>query len=235
MKIFHTKTRDEAAEAAAEALNFFLKNHKKTAVLLLVSGGSALNVLDFADESLLGENLTISVTDERFSADPQLNNFARLQTTGFYELAQQKGASFIGTLPRPGETITQLSQRFETALKNWRQTNTEGKIFAILGMGPDGHTAGIFAFPQYPERFRKLFCDKNWIVDYDNQGQKPPKDRITITLTFFKQIDEAVVFISGPEKRTALNLLIAGHGQVYENPALAFKQIRALKIFTELE
>lgn len=235
MKIFHTKTHDEAAEAAAEALNFFLKNHKNTAILLLVSGGSALSVLDFADESLLGENLTISVTDERFSTDPQLNNFAQLQATGFYELAQQKGASFIGTLPRPGETITQLSQRFEISLKNWRQTNPKGKIFAVLGMGPDGHTAGIFAFPQDPKRFQKLFCEKNWIVGYDNLGQKPPKDRITITLTFFKQINEAVVFISGREKQTALNILKAGHGQLYQNPALAFKQIRVLKIFTELE
>ena len=235
MEIFHAKTREDAAEAAADALNNFLKTNDKTAVLLLVSGGSALSVLDFVEETLLGENLTISVADERFSADPQLNNFAQLQTTAFYELAQEKGANFIGTLPRPGETLAQLSQRFETALKNWRQANPQGKIFAVLGMGPDGHTAGIFAFPQDPQYFQELFSGGNWVVGYDNQGQKPPKDRVTVTLTFFKQIDQAAVLVSGKEKQTALNALRAEQGQPHQTPALALKEIRAWEIFTELE
>ena len=127
MEIFHAKTRDDAAEAAGEAINEFLKLHEKNNILMLLSGGSALEAADYIDPELIQDNLTLTVMDERFSADPEINNFAQVQNTSFYEFAKTKDINFIGTLPRPGETLSQISQRFEKALKAWRQENPFGK------------------------------------------------------------------------------------------------------------
>ncbi|MCL5009244.1 MAG: hypothetical protein M1400_02785 [Patescibacteria group bacterium] len=87
MEIFHAQDPQHAAEAAAELVNQFLKTHDKNPILLLLSGGSALSVTNYVNEELLGENLTIGMADERFTADPELSNFAALQATHFYELA----------------------------------------------------------------------------------------------------------------------------------------------------
>ncbi len=202
--------------------------------MLLLSGGSALSVTNYVDEGLLGENLTIGMADERFTADPELNNFAALQATPFYELAQDKGSNFIGTLPRPGETLAQISRRFGNALDEWRTKHPQGKIFAVLGMGADGHTAGIFPFQAQEAEFSRLFLGHDRVVGYNNGGRKPPPERFTVTLSFFKLIDQAVVFISGQEKKPALEAVLKKTGKLNELPALGWQQIKSVGIFTDI-
>ncbi len=234
MEIFRAKTRLDAAENAAETLTRLLKANKDSKILLLLSGGSALEILDFIDEDCLGENLTLSVIDERFSADPKVNNFAQIQDTAFYALAQDKGASFIGTLPRPGETLSQISLRFEGALKKWREENPRGKMFATLGMGADGHTAGIFPLPENKPRFNQLFASQNWVAGYDNQGQKMPPQRFTATLTLLAQLDSVVVFVTGEEKWEKLRLVLKKSGEVHQLPAQAWHKLKAVQIYTDM-
>ena len=234
MKIFHAQDPAHAAEAAAETLNEFLKANRGNAVLLLFSGGSALAISDFVGEELLAENLTVSVVDERFTADPALSNFAAMQATPFYELAQDKGVSFIGTLPRPGETLAQISHRFGHALDEWRTEHPQGKIFAVLGMGADGHTAGIFPLKTQETEFRRLFLGQDRVVGYNNGGQKPPPERFTVTLSFFKLIDQAVIFVSGQEKKPVLEAVLEKIGKLNELPALGWQEIKSAEIFTDL-
>lgn len=235
MKIFHAKNQADAAEAAGEAVNDFIREHKKNNVLLLLSGGSALEVSDYISPELLDENLTVSVADERFTAEPEVNNFALLQNTSFYELAKEKDASFIGTLPRPGETLTQISQRYEKALRTWSKENPSGKVAAVLGMGPDGHTAGIFPLPDEETKFNRLFLSENWIAGYDNGGQKPPRERFTTTLSFFSHIDRGIIFLAGKEKKPALEEVLKNHSSPHILPALGWYKIKSAEIFTDIE
>ncbi|HYV33561.1 MAG TPA: hypothetical protein VE973_01820, partial [Candidatus Limnocylindria bacterium] len=109
--------KESAAAEAGEYLNLKLLDSKKTPVLLLLSGGSAFEILNYIGPSALGPNLTVSVLDERFSLDEKVNNFAQLQKTDFYKDALDAEASFFGTFPRPNETIEQLAQRWEANLK----------------------------------------------------------------------------------------------------------------------
>jgi len=234
MEIFRSKTQDDAAEHAAEALTELLKAAKDSGILLLLSGGSALKILDYVDEDAVGENLTLSVVDERFSADPETNNFAQIQNTSFYTLAQDKGASFIGTLPRPGETLAQISQRFERALRNWRAENPEGKIFAVLGMGADGHTAGIFPLPGNEQEFNRLFVSQNWVTGYDNGGQKMPSERFTATLALLALVDSAIIFVTGKEKHEKLLLAAKKQGKLHELPALCWHRLKQARVYTDL-
>lgn len=235
MEIFHAKTRDDAAEAAGEAINEFLKLQEKNSILMLISGGSALQVTDYIDPDLIAENLTLSVVDERFSADPEVNNFAQIQNTSFYEFAKTKDISFIGTLPRPGETLSQISQRFEKALRTWTEENPFGKIISIFGMGEDGHTAGIFPLPGNEARFRQLFFSENWVVGYDNGGQKLPRERFTTTFSFFEKIDRGIIFVSGKQKQPALKKILKKLGKECELPALGWYKIASTEIFTDIE
>lgn len=234
MEIFRSKTQEDAAEHAGEALTELLKTNRDSAILLLLSGGSALEILDYIDEDALGENLTLSVADERFSADVEVNNFAQIQNTAFYGLAQNRGASFIGTLPRPGETLSQISRRFEQALKDWQKENPEGKIFATLGMGPDGHTAGIFPMPENEQKFNRLFVSQNWVAGYDNLGQKMPPQRFTATLALLAQLDSTIIFVTGKEKWEGLRLALKKSGEIHKLPALAWHKLKHVQIYTDM-
>jgi len=235
MEIFHAKTQTDAAEAAGEAVNDFIRKHKKNDILLLLSGGSALEMTDYIDPELLDENVTVSVADERFSANSEVNNFSLLQNTSFYEFAREKDASFIGTLPRPGETLLQISQRYEKALRAWSQKNPWGKIIAVLGMGSDGHTAGIFPVPNDEIRFNQLFLSENWVTGYDNGGQKLPRERFTITFSFFGHIDRGIIFLAGKEKKSALADVLKNHSKPHILPALGWYKIKSAEIFTDIE
>src|SRR4051812_39427929 len=103
-KIFTQSDKESAAAEAGEHLNQFLLENKKQPILLVLSGGSSFALLDYVGKNTLGENLHISMLDERFSQDPAINNFSQFQKTDFYTDALNADASFFGTLPRDGET-----------------------------------------------------------------------------------------------------------------------------------
>ncbi|MCL5009245.1 MAG: 6-phosphogluconolactonase [Patescibacteria group bacterium] len=112
--------------------------------------------------------------------------------------------------------------------------NPQGKVFATFGMGSDGHTAGIFPLKSNGAEFDRLFSGQDWVVGYNNGGQKPPPERFTVTLSFFKLIDQAVVFISGQEKKPALEAVLKQTGKLNELPALGWQQIKSIEIFTDI-
>lgn len=235
LQIFRQNDNQSAAAEAGEHLNAILIENKKRPVLLMLSAGSALSILDYVGKNALGENLTISVLDERFSVDPAVNNFARLQKTDFYTEGLEAGCGFFGTLPRAGETIESLAQRWETNLKTWDKESLGGLIIATLGMGPDGHTAGIFPFPEDPTKFEKLFLSEPWVTAYNAGEKNQYSERITTTLAFFKMIDLGLAFVCGPEKKENLDKVISGQGNLSALPALSWREIKNVKIFTDLQ
>ncbi|MBI5530212.1 MAG: 6-phosphogluconolactonase [Candidatus Doudnabacteria bacterium] len=234
-QIFKQADKEAAAAEAGEYLNNYLAENKKTPILLLLSGGSALSVLDYIGQTSLGENLTVSVLDERFSEDPSINNFSQLQKHDFYQLALNVDVSFFGTLPRPAETIDQLALRWEANLKKWKEENPNGLIMATLGMGADGHTAGIFPFPEDAGKFHKLFENDNWVAAYSAAGKNKFPERLTTTATFFKLIDFGFVYACGKEKSAMLKQALAGKNEFSVLPACAWQNIKEVMVFTDVE
>ncbi|MBL8029968.1 MAG: 6-phosphogluconolactonase [Candidatus Doudnabacteria bacterium] len=232
MQIASFNSEAEAVASAGEALNNLLVTHKSEPVLLLLSGGSAFSLLEYVGEKSLGENLTVSLLDERFSQEPKTNNFLELQRTDFYTLALNAGASFLGTLPRQNETAPMLAERMENNLKNWRLNNPTGKIFATIGMGEDGHIAGIFPHSKETD-FNTLFNADNWVISHDLGPQKT-KQRITATLTFLKKIDNAIVFICGEKKQQKFLELKSGLLPFHILPANAINLIAETTVQTNL-
>lgn len=235
-QIFPQPDPEAAAAAAGEALNNLLLENSQIPILLLLSGGSAFSLLDYVNAKNTGEHLTVAMLDERFSADEKINNFAQLQKTDFYALAFAAGSNFFGSLPRPGETLDNLARRMENNLRQWHAENPKGIILATLGMGPDGHTAGIFPFPENPEKFRQLFESQNWTAAYDAQNNNLHGLRITATVEFFKLIDFGLVYVCGEEKEPKLKELLTGKILATNLlPANAWHEVGQVKIFTDLE
>ncbi len=234
MEIIPFNSKEEAQAAAGERLNNLLLENAKKPVLLMLSAGSAFEILDYVGEKALGENLTVSVLDERFSIEADVNNFLNLQKLDFYTLALNKNVNFFGSLPRPGEKITDLAARFENNLKTWKKENPSGVIIASFGMGPDGHTAGIF--PESDEtKFAGLMQNEPWVVGYNVGNKHKYSDRVTTTITFFKEINFGIGFICGQGKKTAFNALNTNALPINLLPALALKEIKNLEIFTDIK
>jgi 6-phosphogluconolactonase/glucosamine-6-phosphate isomerase/deaminase len=183
----------------------------------------------------LGANLSITVLDERFSQDPEINNFLQLQKTDFYKDAFEAEASFFGTVPRNGEGMEDLCQRWKKNLKTWRKENPNGLIAATLGMGQDGHTAGIFPFPEDPMKFDRLFNNQEWTVAYNATGKNPHPQRVTTTLTFLKTIDFGFAFVAGAEKQKVFDQLTSADVKTTELPAAVWHEMKNVKVFTPLE
>lgn len=230
-EIIRKTDKNSAAAEAGEYLNKLLTDSKNRAVLLMLSGGSALPVLEFVGQTALSSNLIISMMDERFSQDPAINNFAQLQKTDFYQLALNAECHFFGTLPRNGETMVELAERWEANLRKWRAKNPQGLIIATLGMGADGHTAGIFPSDD-KNKFEELYNAETWIVTHEAGTIHP--QRLTPTLNFFKMIDFGLGFVCGAEKKPKLNNVIEKEGKPHQLPALAWYEIKQVKIFTDI-
>ncbi|MCL5667129.1 MAG: 6-phosphogluconolactonase [Patescibacteria group bacterium] len=235
LSIFNYSSREEAEIFAGAAINRLLETGLGRPVLLLLSAGSALKILDGVNPSLFGSRATVTMLDERFSNDPEVNNFARLQHTDFYKEIFERETNLIGTSPRPKETQEQLARRWETGLKNWRQENPSGKIFATIGMGQDGHVAGIMPFSEDPDKFNRLFSSNNWAAAYDAGGKNPYPLRITATMTFLKMLDAAIGIITGPEKKPSFEKMLSKQATLAELPAMVFWDMKNLGIYTDIK
>ncbi len=237
MRIIRNRDRAKLKKKAARFLQeVFLKENKTKPILLLLSGGSALELLPYVDASLLGANTTISVLDERWSDDSLASNFAKIAATEFYKEAKDAGACFIDTRVREGESRNAFAERFDHALKKWKRAHPDGIILATQGIGEDGHTAGIFPYPENPALFQKLFEDKNkWVVGYDAKEKNPYPFRVTVTLPFLRDhVDFSVVYLAGEEKRAAFEKVIAPDGTPWETPGRIVREMKDARIFTSL-
>lgn len=176
MDIFRYRTSEEAGAQAGKQTAVLVKRQKNTPVLLLLSGGSALGLVDTIDPLILGARVTVGMLDERYSRDPSVNNFAQLVHHSFYEEGQKRGARFLDTRVRVThmsdeevpETFEELTKRFENSLRAWKEQNPAGRVIVTQGIGEDGHTAGIMPYPLQRETFEALFENEaKWVVGYN--------------------------------------------------------------------
>lgn len=205
-------------------------------ILLLLSGGSAFEPLKYT-ESHSADLLTVTVLDERFSADPEINNFLQLRRSAFTANAHTRGCQFIETVPREGETLPQFASRFEDSLRSWRNKNAGGSIIATVGIGEDGHTAGVLPMQHDAVRFASLFVEtQRWIVGYEAISPSVHRLRVTVTLSFMiVHIDHAVVFAVGASKCPIIEKVLKGGAALHECPALVLHSLRDAILITDLK
>jgi 6-phosphogluconolactonase len=93
----------------------------------------------------------------------------------------------------------------------------------LLGLGEDGHTAGLFPGHDWGEG--EGAPDVLPVFD----APKPPPERITLSARRLSLSDEVLFLVSGAEKKEAVRSLLRGD----PIPASAIKPLRALHVFVD--
>lgn len=214
-------------KAAGKALSLFFSINAQQSILFLISGGSALRVLEHIDfpESAI---VTIGVVDERYSETDTERNWPSIQKAPAIQRLLNSTPHAI--VPQVVKCLEgkESSEDWEAQLRSWRLTYPEGKVVALLGIGSDGHTAGIF--PQMETDTTK------WTQYYEVPALvNPITRRLTITPTYLKeQVDKAFVFVAGEEKYPVVRQLLNREAGYETLPASILLEI-ACTLFTDYD
>ncbi len=236
-----TITRIQSADAVRESLAQRLVSKLKSncPVLFMVSGGSTAPVAaavcadvarEFRDRSkILKLLMSVTLADERYGTvgHPD-SNWRLLLECG---LEPELFASFPilgeGSGTNGGEDADARAFGDMLADAAARRGHDALYIAALLGIGEDGHTAGILpgspAAAISPE-------DPTYAVAY----RSAIFNRITITPAFFRHMDLAVAYATGTNKRAAIDAL-RSEGPATEPPARLLSLARESVLYTDLD
>ena len=206
--VIEAHTVQKANEYIAEMLGKY--SDFKTALFL--SGGSTPKKLYeyFASEKNLKAG-TIGQIDERFGKRNHKNsNEVMIAGTGLTKYFESLNIRFYPMLE--GEKDIENSARdYDEALRFIFKYFP--KNVGILGIGEDGHTAGI---PAIPEIVKKIAEDQSSLVDFYETEKYGA--RITMNFHALSMLDLIIILVLGQEKREALRLMFV-EGSVEEIPA----------------
>lgn len=228
------QTTDEPKINAGAYINSLLATHADGPVLLMLAGGSSREVVEIIDPDLLTDQVTVTVTDERYTDDLEGNNFAALQGTSFYNSLINAGSYCIDTQIFSGENHEDHAKRFAKNLAEWKRDFPNGKIIALFGIGKDGHIAGVVPNIYSADEFKLKFNTEGiWVTDLLAPGNDHV-ERTTVTFPFMKSIDFPLVYITGVEKTEALAKTIAKEGDLCVTPARILNDMKEPIIFTNI-
>lgn len=214
--VFERLNSEEGATRIGEAL---LDHLKRGSVLWLVPGGSAMKialgaVTYLCEQNISLENLTITLTDERYGEVGHADSNWR----------QLEGAGFCA----PGATLRPVLDggSIEETARAWGAWLEEALAKAnyrigLFGIGPDGHTSGIL--PHSP-----AVTAPGLVAAYDGGAYQ----RITTTGEALARLDEAVVYAAGESKHPVLDQLET-EVPVEDQPAQLLKRVLKVTIFND--
>ncbi len=227
--------------------------NQKKGVLIFLSGGSSVNLYAklaewIASKKDIEGNLAFAQVDERFQPGDQVSGI-RYQASGGKK-NNNINADVIGEsgmwdmckkLRIPFHLVSQKGSLEEAAD---RYNNIISSLFekydyqiAILGIGEDGHTAGLI--PGY---------EKDWNIDRYVVGynlgqnnaralvcQQKFRQRITVTPKLLKKLDYALIVAGGEKKRYAIERLRKNEEEtdLDKFPAAIIQNIREVDLYTD--
>ncbi|MBI2034622.1 MAG: 6-phosphogluconolactonase [Candidatus Levybacteria bacterium] len=207
------------------------------ATVLFLSGGKTPKELyaQIAKEETLNPG-AVGLVDERFGKPMHENsNEKMMKETGLLQYLKKTNVPLYlilqchpgGRLRRPIGSLDSIASlqndtnREETARRYEQQLrilhSTYRKHVTVLGIGVDGHTAGIpatsslnlqgDALESWMEDLRSRSKNR-MVIDYNDKGGFY-KERITMTFTALSMMDLLIVLVFGKEKNHALKLLFS--------------------------
>jgi len=189
-------------------------------VLWVVSGGSnieaAANIMSEVPDTL-STKLTIMPVDERYGPPGHANsNWAQLMKAGF----AAKQAKLLPAL-KDGLSFSENTAYYnELAERAFAQNET---IIGQLGIGPDGHVAGIL-----PGSHACSVTD-SLVTGYEAS----PLQRMSLTFPALKRITAAYALAFGANKQSALKSLQSQDLPLSEQPAQILKHLREAYIYND--
>ena len=189
-------------------------------VLWLVSGGSNITASVHLMQNLPDDTtakLTIMAVDERYgSVGHSDSNESQLLAAGF----DAKQATLIQIL-QPDTSFKATAERFEIIA---RQAFSENEIIiAQLGMGADGHIAGILPHSD-------AVSSPEFVAAYVSG----PYQRLTLTQHALKRLSAAYVLAFGADKQPALEQLTSKLVPYADQPAQLLKELPEAYVFSDM-
>lgn len=228
MKIIRQK---DAIVRAGDELTKLLASDNATPVLLLLSGGSSLSILDHCEPPTDATHLSIGVFDERFGEAEEEQNIAKIKATKFFQAAIEHGAQAVFPPTIPYANATELARACDQVLHDWSASCPSGKIIATIGVGGDGHVGGLIPPLAIDERWSGA-----WVIPHEVSPSvnKFPR-RATVTFHFLlTKVDHAFAYMTGNEKRHTLETLLGAKMHKEEFPAAVLFDMRDARLFTDI-
>lgn len=206
MQIVKAKDPIEGIKSAKEIL---YKNCNSQTALFL-SGGSTPKVLyqQLTTEQKLKTG-SVALVDERYEEPMHENsNEKMIEETGLFKYFESQSVPVFNILN--GQDIQSSTKNYEGVVS--QLLKSEKKI-AILGIGTDGHIAGLPAgVKSYELRIKNEFVGS--FEDFPGEF----KSRITLTFKALEQMDLLIVLVFGREKGEALEKMFTT-GNLEQVPA----------------
>ncbi len=218
LKFIKSKTTARGQKALVAALTRALTEHRR--VLWIVTGGSNIPVSVAVMKQLpeaLTPRLAVMLSDERFGpvGFPDSNLF-QLAEAGF----EPKRATVVPVL-RPGvdfdKTVELYGQAAQTAIE------AADCVIAQLGMGPDGHIAGILPGSVATK------ASKDWTVGFEWSDYT----RISLTPFALAKVNQAFLLAFGESRRPMLEDLRSKNLSVAKQPAQLLKKLPEVYVYND--
>jgi 6-phosphogluconolactonase/glucosamine-6-phosphate isomerase/deaminase len=228
MKIIKVKNPEEGVEVCKKLLYEMVS---KGSVLFL-SGGSTPKVLyqKLAKEKRLKSG-AVALVDERYFSNLKLKTKnLKLSGTNEFMIRQTGLAHYLEKVKTRFYPILE-NKEIEETTRDYDETtrylfNYFPKSIGILGVGVDGHTAGLPAETQNIKP--KTEKETDLVKSFDNfPGDF--KERITLTFLGLSKLDKIIVLVFGQDKKRALQLMLthstsSGQESIAEIPSRFLNQ-----------
>lgn len=169
------------------------------------------------------------MVDERVSGEAEINNY--LQLKGLFP-HHRNFDLVIDTSIHEEETPEHFAERISNTFDGIRATLQKPKIYALLGVADNGHTAGIF--PMAKESFESTYPGDAAYVPVHNKGLTIDS-RASFTPTWIREhVDGIIAYVVDEPKREILTRLKNESNEMHECPGELLKQMNAT-VYTDLE
>lgn len=172
--------------------------------VVAITGGTVVNgLLELLNspeyiERLNWERIFFLWTDERFLPQAHEDNyFNRVKP---HLLCKAKGAAHFLPINTDSKTVVEAAEEYEKEVRNvLKACKKSGLDLALLDLGEDGHTAGLFAGSHALR-----------VVNQEVVAVEDGKvwERISMTFSFLAKSDAVWFTVTGESKRTALTKVL---------------------------
>lgn len=211
MKILKVKNLSEGFKKAKELL--YQNCNPQTALFL--SGGLTPKVLyqELTKEQKIKVG-SVALVDERFGLSMHDNSNEKIiEETGLFKYFESQNIPVFNILN--GQNIQNSTKEYEGVVAHLLKSKNK---IAILGIGGDGHIAGL---PAGISNSKFLISNEMVLSVQNFPGEF--KNRITLTFKALSQMDKLILLAFGQEKKKALELMLA-LGLIKEIPARFLNQ-----------
>jgi 6-phosphogluconolactonase len=227
-KIIVVTDAEALAKAAADRLIARIAGNSGRIAICLTGGSSPrklyeLLATDPYRTKIPWDRIHWFIGDERFVPASDARNNMTMARKAFLDALAP--TSHIHPIPTDVGTPDDSAARYERTLRSFygaERLDDARPLFdlALMGIGPDGHTASLF--PGYPA----VEETQRWVVGVPNANVEPFVPRVTLTLPVLASCREMLFEVSGSSKRAILTRVLGG-----ENLPAARAQSRGETVF----